>query len=260
MKIVAFAGPSIPEPDRERFPDVVWKPPAEAGDLLRLDIDPSTAVCLIDGYFDHRPAVRHKEILLLLAEGVRIFGASSIGALRAAEMDIFGMRGVGAIYRAYARGILRGDDEVALIHAPADSGWRPLSLPLVDVRATLCRARRENILTRSEARTLLAGAGGIHYVERTWAAIFETSGTDGQAAIRAWLATGQVEQKRLDALGCLRLATEDSCAPRKRPVFVRTPFLDALAKQCEVEIDVRCSALPAPSASARMHDKQCDWH
>src|SRR3546814_11407858 len=111
----------------------------------------------IDGYFDHRPAVRHKEILLLLSEGVRMFGASSIGALRAAEMGGFGLTGVGYIYRAYSRGPLVGADEVALVHTSSEWDWRPLALPLVAVPAPICRR---------PARSA-SGAGGGRPLSRT---------------------------------------------------------------------------------------------
>jgi hypothetical protein len=38
----------------------------------------------------------------------------------------FGMVGVGEIFRAFHCGDLDQDDEVAIIHGPADSGFRPL--------------------------------------------------------------------------------------------------------------------------------------
>src|SRR3546814_12239423 len=102
-----------------------------------------------------------------------MFGASSIGALRAAEMGGFGLTGVGAIYRAYSRGTLVGDDEVALVHTSSEWDWRPLSLPLVDVRATSCRMRAREAIGAGEARALLDAAADIHYVDRTWRRIVE---------------------------------------------------------------------------------------
>jgi hypothetical protein len=232
MTILAFAGPSLTGADRLSFPHIDWRPPAEAGDLLRLPRGAGT-ICLIDGYFDHRPAVRHKEILLLQSEGIRIFGASSIGALRAAEMQAFGMAGVGAIFAAYARGTIAGDDEVALIHAGPERDWRPLSVPMVDVRATLCRARRQNVVTRDEARALLDAAAAIHYVDRDWASVCAAVERGAERhAFERWLETGAVSQKRDDALACLHAAIEDTEPPPARPALVRTCFLDALEREC----------------------------
>lgn len=231
MTTIVFAGPSLPPADRAAFPELEWRPPAQAGDLLRLDLQTTRTVCLIDGYFDHRPAVRHKEILLLLSEGVRVFGASSIGALRAAEMADFGMIGIGAIYRAYARNLVVGDDEVALVHAPAEHDWRPISVPLVDVRATVCRAVRGHIIQPCNARALLRAASGIHYVDRDWPAILrDVDPFDAHDRLRMWLPTGAVAQKHLDALDCLAAARTKVTVPRPLPIMVRTPFLDVLER------------------------------
>ena len=59
-----------------------------------------------------------------------------MGALRAAELDAFGMRGVGQIYASYRCGqfilplgrtsaheSFEDDDEVALLHAPDDMNY-----------------------------------------------------------------------------------------------------------------------------------------
>jgi hypothetical protein len=235
MRVIAFAGPSLCADDRAAFPAIDWRPPAEAGDLLRLSVGEGSAVCLIDGYFDHRPAIRHKEILLLLSKGVRIFGASSIGALRAAEMEAFGMVGVGGIFAAYARGTIVGDDEVALIHAGADRDWRPMSVPLVDVRATLCRARRDEIISREEARAVLNSSASTHYVDRDWRSVCAAGGR----ALESWLEGGAVSQKRDDALACIRAAIEGADPVRSPPQPVRTSFLDSLARECGVALESR---------------------
>ena len=238
MTVVAFAGPSLTAGDRAVFAGVEWRPPAQAGDLLRLPAGDVSAVCLIDGYFDHRPAVRHKEVLLLLSQGMRILGSSSIGALRAAEMRSFGMAGIGAIFAAYVRGTIVGDDEVALVHAGADRDWRPLSIPLVDVGATLCRARREHVLGRAEARALLNAARSIHYVDREWRGICDSAGlADGAGRFGAWLGTGAVSQKREDALACVRAAIDGPPVGLRPPAFVHTSFVDSLARECGMEIE-----------------------
>lgn len=224
MTIILFAGPSLPGADRSASAAIEWRPPAEAGDLLQLDLGPGLTICLIDGYFDHRPAVRHKEILLALAEGARVIGASSMGALRAAEMAGFGMEPVGAIARAFADGRLTGDDEVALVHGPAAWDWRPLSVPLVEVRATLCSLRRRRLIDASEARQLIEAARRIHYADRGWASVVED-----ESMLRL-LEAEHVPLKRLDAIEAARAALAP--APLSpRPQAVSTGFLRALARE-----------------------------
>ena len=79
------------------------------------------AIGMVDGYFDGVPAVWHKEVLWALQAGIAVFGASSMGALRAAELHSFGMRGIGRIFEDYRDGRLTDDDEVALLHGPAEA-------------------------------------------------------------------------------------------------------------------------------------------
>jgi hypothetical protein len=237
MTIIAFAGPSLSALDRRRFPGVDWRPPAEAGDMLRLAAAGAAAtICLIDGYFDHRPAVRHKELLLLLARGARIYGASSIGALRAAEMATFGMIGIGRIFAAYARGSLCADDEVALIHAGPEADWRPLSIPLVDVRASLSAARRAGTVGRTDARAMLRAAAAAHYIDRDWRLLCSSiPEARRRRTFEAWLETGALSQKRADALACLEAACAGAEARPAPPPFVRTCFVDALARECGID-------------------------
>ena len=122
--------------------DAQYLPPAGNGDVLRAALRRPRAIALVDGVFERVPAVWHKEILFALSEGIHVYGASSMGALRAAELDRFGMRGVGEVYRAYADGTLEDDDEVAVAHGDADHGFAAVSDAMVDVRATLDAAVR----------------------------------------------------------------------------------------------------------------------
>jgi hypothetical protein len=234
MTIIAFAGPSLTAADRAAHPDVDWRPPAEAGDMLRLRTAEGDVVSVIDGYFDHRPAVRHKEILLLLSLGVSVLGASSIGALRAAEMDSLGMIGVGPIYRAFASGRLCADDEVALVHAPEEWDWKALSLPLVDCRANLHRALRSRFISADEAREALRSAKSIHYADRDWQRLLGGTSVSGprQKAILDWVLACGISQKRLDALACVDAAKKGSFRKQPAPLMVRTSLLDALAREC----------------------------
>ena len=67
-----------------------------------------------------------------------------MGALRAAELWEFGMVGVGAVSAAYRDNDIEDDDEVAVIHGPAELDYLPLSEAMVNVRATVERAVSES--------------------------------------------------------------------------------------------------------------------
>ena len=221
-RIMVFAGPSLA--GVELAAPFVRQPPAGAGDLLRWLPHGRCTLLLIDGVFDTRAAVFHKEILWLLARGFRVIGAASMGALRAAELDGHGMIGAGCIYRAYRDGRLTSDAEVAVLHAPAELGGAALSVALVDVRATLQAAVRARVLTVNDARACLAAASAIPYRDRAWASL----GAAG--AFADWLPHGRVGLKAADALVGLALARDLAATPpQPLPEPPRTSFLRNLA-------------------------------
>lgn len=249
MTLHVFAGPSLRFQREEA--GLLWYPPACAGDLMSLDLGPGDRVCLIDGAFDDRPAVRHKEILLLLAEGVPIFGGASMGALRAAELAPFGMIGCGRIFRAYHRGRLAGDDWVALDHAPRELGYAPLSEPLVDIAVILWSAVRARVLTAAGASRLLRAAAVMFYKDRTWRRVIRRSGLPPRAldSFCAWKRESGRSQKEVDARACLDRARNARPNSRRPPAFVDTPYLRRLAAQLNIDgIEDRLAVLmPAES-------------
>lgn len=208
-----------------------------AGDaFVALEAAPR-AVVLIDGLFDRYPAIKHKELLALIDHGVPVFGAASMGALRAAELHACGMIGVGAIFEAYAAGRLVRDDEVAVLHGPQEMDWAPLTLPLVNVRATLARAAREAVIEVAAARRLRARAAGLFFQDRTWAALAEAARAGGDASdaeldrFTAWAAGGYVDLKQRDAQACLAAAAHAGPGPPARPDMGATVFTERLLRQ-----------------------------
>jgi hypothetical protein len=136
MKTLVYVGPTLPaEQVRKLLPDATVMPPAAVGDILRASRRRDVArIAIIDGYFERMAAVWHKEILIAIERGIEVWGAASMGALRAAELHAFGMRGVGTIYQWYKRGVITADDEVAVAHLPAEYGYRATSDALVNFR------------------------------------------------------------------------------------------------------------------------------
>jgi hypothetical protein len=133
-----------------------------------------------------------------------VFGAASIGALRAAELDVFGMRGIGHIYEAFRDGALEDDDEVAVLHGPEELGYPPLTEAMVNIRATFAEAVRCGALVPEHAARLTDIAKTLFYKKRTYEAVFEAAAASGlpAAALRdlaAWLPSSHIDQKRRDA-------------------------------------------------------------
>ena len=205
QKIIVFLGPSLEQSAAEKILPAEYRPPAKRGDLLAAVHDGATIIGLIDGVFHQESAVAHREILTAVKKGVRVVGASSMGALRAAEMDTLGMMGIGEIYSMYKSGELESDDEVALVFDP--SSGLALSEPLINIRFTLKRAREEGIIDTAAHDALLTSARSLFYPKRTYRAIVSAAvkSVDEKTRDRflIWVITGACDQKREDAVAAL---------------------------------------------------------
>jgi hypothetical protein len=213
--VVAFLGPSLPGPEALALGPLTLHPPARAGDVYGLLAARPLAIALIDGLFDAAPSVWHHELLAAQAAGVQVFGGGSMGALRAAELTVHGVVGVGRIFAGYRDGALTGDDEVALLHGQAAQGWRPLTVPLVDVRRAVEEARVGGLVTAREVTRLLRAAAGIFYQERSWGRLVDAARLPSAtaAALRRFLPRAP-SQKREDAAATLRAALDYARARR----------------------------------------------
>lgn len=172
QEIVVFLGPSLPVDTARGILDALYLPPARRGDLLLAGSQGAGTIVLIDGVFFQDCAVAHREVLAVIHEGVRVVGASSMGALRAAELDTLGMEGVGEVYRLYRDGVLTSDDEVALTFDPLT--YAPLSEPLVNIRATIAVAEESGVLTRDDGACIFLEAQRRYFPDRRWEDILES--------------------------------------------------------------------------------------
>lgn len=212
--IHVFAGPTLPPGERPSSPGVAFHPPAAQGDVYALVPERPLAIAIIDGYFERVPSVWHKEILWALSQGVRVFGAASMGALRAAELADFGMIGVGCIFEDFASGRLRDDDEVTIVHADASFGFKAASEAMVNIRATLALAERQGVISAGAGRSLAERVKRLFYPDRSFVALLayaheELSGPS-RDRFDAWLRepAHRVNQKKLDALALLDRLSE----------------------------------------------------
>jgi hypothetical protein len=209
MTAVIFLGPSLPLADARQILDAVYLPPARQSDILTaITRYKPDVIGLIDGEFGQSLSVWHKEILWALHRGIRVYGSSSMGALRAAETDVYGAIGVGRVYRMFATGELNDDDEVALAHGLPESNYRGLSEPLVNVRCTLQRARDEGTIDARTCDRLIAIGKALFFPERTFPRIFADAEAEGVAAetverLRTFVRTRYVDVKRQDAVELL---------------------------------------------------------
>jgi hypothetical protein len=214
---VVFLGPTLPVAEANRLVDATFLPPARQGDVYRVVKRLRPAVIgIIDGYFHQSASVWHREILWAMAEGIHVLGAASMGALRAAELQKYGMRGVGRVFEAYRDGRyapfkdpFEDDDEVAVIHGPPETDFTTVSEAMIDIRDTLARAAEFGVITGDMRDRLAALGKAMLYRERSLARILERAlaaypMSPALTALAVWLPHHQTSRKRLDAADMLR--------------------------------------------------------
>ncbi len=238
IETIVFLGPSLPlEEAYKILPHAAYHGPVRCGDIIKaLRLCPKTIV-IIDGFFEQTAAVWHKELLLALSLGIQVYGSSSMGALRAAELAPYGMIGVGQVFEWYRDAVIIDDDEVALVHTNDDS-FRTSLTPMVNVRATLSKAVKENIINRLQAEALLSSIKAQPYYNRF---LFEEA--QKLPALSAWLQKHYIDQKQLDAKQVLQSVFDQKSRRRITPkqtalissVFLKRIFREMIVSPFEQE-------------------------
>jgi len=203
---VVFLGPSLAcDEALELLPGANFRPPIRRGDLRGL-LDTPEAIGIVDGEFFQSLAISPKEILPLLQKGVRVYGSSSMGTLRAVELARYGMTGVGRIFELFRSGRLIGEDEVALTFDPET--LRPLSEPLVNMRLALSAAREAGLISLAELIGITRRMKAVYFPERTRERLFieanQRLGEERASAVREWWLRAAPDAKAEDARMLLR--------------------------------------------------------
>ena len=117
------------------------------------------------------------------------------------------MQGVGWIFEQFRDGCLEDDDEVALVHGPAELGYAPITVPMVNVRANIERAIEEQVIEAATGLLLTTTAKNIFYQDRTWESVLSSvqAHDDSLSRFRDWVCEHQVDRKREDAESLLRV-------------------------------------------------------
>jgi hypothetical protein len=174
-KPIIFLGPSLSHERARKIFDADYRPPARKGDFLRLAADFDVKlVGFVDGVFlqDYPPTpieVYH----LARKDGVLLAGAASLGALRAVELEKFGMVGIGKIFQLYKSGKLNADDEVAVTFAPEGGGYQLQSEAMIDIRYNLYLAHKKGVIGKKTKSVLAKLAKEIYFPHRNYTYIIE---------------------------------------------------------------------------------------
>ena len=151
--------------------DADYRKPAKKGDFLQLVFKETKYVGLIDGFFlQDYPPTPIEIYNLLRKKGTKVYGSSSLGALRAVELSKYGMIGVGKIFNLFRKGILDADDEVAVTFT-GYSNYK--SEALIDIRYNLFLAQKMGIINIETKKIILRISKQTYFPYRTYSDILD---------------------------------------------------------------------------------------
>ncbi len=218
MTLHVLVGPSLAADKIKAIaPNAVIHPPAKHGSIYKL-IEPScNQILLIDGLFYYDASVWHREILAALNSGIEVFGCASMGALRAIELSLYGMIGMGRVFDYYCVGVTDGDDEVAVLHGPESQGYQALTIPLITLRWNFDLLKNKGKLSETDLKAILLGVKKMPFHDRSWNKVFNSDSYQGYftnnqmlelegLALEYWQ-----DPKELDAIDALIKITNSEC-------------------------------------------------
>jgi hypothetical protein len=176
-ELAVFAGPSLACSPLTRPLGSRLLPPVRGGDLRSVTaaLPPGSRILIIDGEFWQTQSVPLTEIRDAIDAGFELYGAASMGALRAVEAAPLGMTGIGQVWAEYASGRLVADDEVALTYDP--ESYTPFTVPLVNVRR-LAALLVDSDTPGAAVTRMLRAASAVHFRDRTFEVLGQIVGDE----------------------------------------------------------------------------------
>lgn len=164
-----FAGPSLTTEAVHLIAatNIELHPPVKRGDFQALIKEGFLGnLIIVDGYFKQLLAIGHYEIRQTLEKGCTVYGLSSMGAIRAYEMESLGMIGFGAVFNWFKQEEDFQDDEVSLLHGPAPD-YSTFSEPLVHFRTCVAHLIAEKKLNLEKGNSIIQQLKSLYYGDRT---------------------------------------------------------------------------------------------
>jgi hypothetical protein len=167
MRIKIYSRLSVgDEAIKKILPDAEVCGPIKRSDLLADIAERVNIVGIIDGEFQQSFAVSPTNIRDALRHGLKIYGSSSMGAMRAAELDCCGMIGCGKIYETIKATPYFKDDHLGQVFNP---GTYASHVAFVDLALGLEQLYRDGSVTSKDMRTLRRHYEALHFSERSMA-------------------------------------------------------------------------------------------
>lgn len=207
---IIFLGPSMSTERAKSIFDAEYRPPAKKGDLLRLGLSSDVSVVgLVDGMFlQDYPPTPIEVYQLVAKKNVIVVGAASLGALRAVELERFGMIGIGKIFDLYRKGKVTADDEVAVTFE--ENSYRLQSEAMIDIRFNLFLAEKRGIINNHSRKILTKIAKRLYFPLRNYNDILDYSVrktpeyADQFELFRSYIDSNRISLKELDAIKLIK--------------------------------------------------------
>ena len=202
--IIVFTGPSLQPTEAKEFLEADYRPPVARNDVIKALRDNPDIIVIIDGVFHKAPAVSHKEIIEAIKKGVIVVGGASMGALRASELDDFGMVGIGKVFHDYRTGSIESDDDVAVVINPET--FEQLSEAFISMNYTFKAALAEGIINKSDCETLIKTAKSIYYPKRSYNKVLNEADIEDERKklLQKFLKDNTIDVKKEDAIAVLK--------------------------------------------------------
>ncbi len=241
--IIVFAGPSLNRTEAQKIlPEALYLPPVACGQIIQATRLQPKVIIIIDGFYETQASVWHKEILYALSLGIQVYGAASMGAMRAAELECFGMKGVGDVFEYFKSAELSDDAEVAVLHLNDTINYQPVTEAMVSLRFNLKNACAAGVIASKSANTIAEVAQKIFYQHRTLdklkhhCQLCETIDKTQLDNFFNWYQTHKTDIKQADALKALQKAKQAKLEPANlKPLFRPTSFFHSLYHEMQTQ-------------------------
>lgn len=209
IKPIVFIGPSLDIEKARKIFNADYRPPAKKGDFLSLlsciNDDDRIIVGLVDGLFlQDYPPTPIEVFQLLVKKNMLVLGGASLGALRAVELEKYGMIGIGKIYELYKKNIIAADDEVAVTFTAENQQLQ--SEAMIDIRYNLFIALRKGVIDKNTRIAAVKVAKSIYFPFRNYEDIIDEtkrrypSLSDNLESFRAYISKNRQSLKEKDAI------------------------------------------------------------
>ncbi|MBU1172301.1 MAG: hypothetical protein KKD44_22320 [Proteobacteria bacterium] len=237
MKIIVFCGPTITDYEASGILKAEYRPPVTHGDLIScVYADKPDVIVIIDGAFIDHLTVWHNEINEAMNKGIMVFGASAMGAIRAAELKMWGMQGIGEVFNLIENGTIEADDEVLCDFTLIDGMYHKKTISVVNLRFILNKATDKALISQGQSDDILNVVQAMYYKERSPDKIISLCIDKGiltskeSSSLFKYISLSRSDIQKQDAILCLetvgKLRVEDLDKTQKH--FEYDLFFEAL--------------------------------